>query len=513
LAGKSTHQKEEATPLSSSPLKKRNIANIQELDRFIEEIVSEGFHGQSFVQGEKWLKTRFRKYMIKEYHDLVPLTDSVDDHVPGSVPINQAIRSGSEVYKLRLDARDARELRSWILHGLDYLQYAQENHGNLPKGLRFRDAQSLSVDDVLNRADKWTTWLNKKAKYEEALSGTRVVKELADGHKWVEVITREALDREGKLMHHCVGSYAPRVEQGQCKIFSLRDADHVPHVTLELRGRRVFQIQGKCNLTPDFEYQDYTVDFINAMGFELDKLTNLRHWGFISYQKKIYRISDLPKEFWTTSQSEALDLLSQAVEDGDDELIRQIMESGISASDGWPVEPLSQILYTAFQHPSLEIELIEWLLRLGATVRNGYLKKAIEDRDMELLDLLLEHGADPNTALDYAVMRSDVKMVRILLSYGAVPIKKNRLGECAIDLAEKVNDPIVKYLLNWSMRHEIYKRVRRVKRRGKWQGAQTAIDIMSGAYNQIVNPPAGKQMSLFSAPETGGPSDDVLCNI
>lgn len=46
---------------------------------------------------------------------------------------------------------------------------------------------------------------------------------------------RDALKYEGETMGHCVGGYCPDVIEGRSRIFSLRDAKGMPHVTVEVQ--------------------------------------------------------------------------------------------------------------------------------------------------------------------------------------------------------------------------------------------------------------------------------------
>jgi len=50
-----------------------------------------------------------------------------------------------------------------------------------------------------------------------------------------EKALEEALKYEGNTMGHCVGGYCPDVLEGRTRIFSLRDANNEPHVTIEVR--------------------------------------------------------------------------------------------------------------------------------------------------------------------------------------------------------------------------------------------------------------------------------------
>jgi hypothetical protein len=64
------------------------------------------------------------------------------------------------------------------------------------------------------------------------------------------------LYREGKLMHHCAGTYASQVHSGDCYIFSVRK-DRAPRATLQLvrgkAGAAIGQLRGACNAKPSKE--------------------------------------------------------------------------------------------------------------------------------------------------------------------------------------------------------------------------------------------------------------------
>jgi hypothetical protein len=49
-------------------------------------------------------------------------------------------------------------------------------------------------------------------------------------------------------MRHCVSSYASRIKEGKCSIWSLR-CDGVRALTIEVKNneRRIAQTRGKCN--------------------------------------------------------------------------------------------------------------------------------------------------------------------------------------------------------------------------------------------------------------------------
>ena len=95
-------------------------------------------------------------------------------------------------------------------------------------------------------------------------------------HGWTvqRVTTENDLLTEGneKNMNHCVGSYFEEVEKGTSVIFSLRDPNNRPHVTMEVSGPNasvqgmIEQIQGNSNQEPDDEYKEMVKEFIMNVG-------------------------------------------------------------------------------------------------------------------------------------------------------------------------------------------------------------------------------------------------------
>lgn len=119
----------------------------------------------------------------------------------------------------------------------------------------------------------------------------------------MEVLTEQALKREGEAMSHCVGTYCEPVMSGGTKVFSLRDPKGRSHVTIEANRPtadeiyddvswslseslerkptpeeidyaiedyinnvpwRIEQIKGKGNAAPIEDYQPYVADFVRS---------------------------------------------------------------------------------------------------------------------------------------------------------------------------------------------------------------------------------------------------------
>jgi len=66
-----------------------------------------------------------------------------------------------------------------------------------------------------------------------------------------ELLTDKELRKEGRAMHHCVGSYGDSIERGNCSIWSLRCLDPTDTTkriaTIEVRASRIVQVCGPCN--------------------------------------------------------------------------------------------------------------------------------------------------------------------------------------------------------------------------------------------------------------------------
>lgn len=91
-----------------------------------------------------------------------------------------------------------------------------------------------------------------------------VVYEFEDGYTLQKLTTQKQLDDEGEVMQHCVAGYCEDVEKGKAEIYSLRDANGRPHVTIEWDpyNDMFVQIQGKQNRQPVEKYRPYLREVI-----------------------------------------------------------------------------------------------------------------------------------------------------------------------------------------------------------------------------------------------------------
>jgi hypothetical protein len=90
---------------------------------------------------------------------------------------------------------------------------------------------------------------------------------ISGGFEIVPITNSSDLYREGKLMHHCAGTYAERVHSGECYVFSVRK-DGAPVATLELvhsgAGVAIGQLRAPCNAKAPKEAQRAVSSWLRA---------------------------------------------------------------------------------------------------------------------------------------------------------------------------------------------------------------------------------------------------------
>jgi len=230
-------------------------------------------------------------------------------------------------------------------HLTDELHNVIDPNSGLPANLRLTPEKlsNVSVPQAVQLVDKINKWRAAQAadanlklannpatqvlKQYDTIPGTQMPN--ARGLHWVELKQpngvevdpiapnrnlEEALKYEGDQMGHCVGGYCPDVQQGESRIFSLRDAKGVPHVTVETQPpgvgvhayeeyvnawvaadldpskfsewyhdgntalpepankilknlpSSIVQIKGKANKAPNPEYLPFVQDFVRSQG-------------------------------------------------------------------------------------------------------------------------------------------------------------------------------------------------------------------------------------------------------
>lgn len=154
---------------------------------------------------------------------------------------------------------------------------------------------------------------------------------------------------------------------------------------------------------------------------------------------------------------EDLNQLRGAIENGDKEQINDIISiHGIEAFDG---DKRTAIIWASFFG---QIEILKWLMKKGANVSHqdkiGYssLHFCGQEQNIEIAELLLENGANPNILDEHdnsplwtAMFNSKGKfdLVRLLRLNGANPNSKNKYGRSPNDIAVSTYDKEIDELI------------------------------------------------------------------
>ena len=108
-----------------------------------------------------------------------------------------------------------------IEHIIDYLA-----SDAAPKRLR-----KMSYSQAKISAEKWTKAQQKKGRHiVETDADTETIHDFLDGTRIVKLLTKNAYQREGFFMSHCVGAYDPE----STTVYSYRDSKNKPHATFEV---------------------------------------------------------------------------------------------------------------------------------------------------------------------------------------------------------------------------------------------------------------------------------------
>lgn len=154
-------------------------------------------------------------------------------------------------------------------HVIDYLI-----SGDAPQRLR-----RMSYAQAKASAAKWSEGNQKKGRsLVDDETDIETFMDLGDGTRIVKLLTKKAYQREGFLMRHCLGGYAP----GNTTIYSLRDKNNEPHVTFEITkgDRSVQQVKGKGNGCIHPRYIDPTLAFLKKVGINVrpSEMQNLGYY-------------------------------------------------------------------------------------------------------------------------------------------------------------------------------------------------------------------------------------------
>ena len=152
-------------------------------------------------------------------------------------------------YIKNFQCNNLEQVEKWINSNLNnYLTKNVENQDEIEHILDYlcsniapKRLNKMSYDEAKSNSEKWLKSMIKDNKnIVEKESDTKIIIELSNGFKWVQLISELSYKNEGVRMKHCVGSYYGK----NVKIYSLRDKNNEPHCTIE----EDTQIKGKGNV-------------------------------------------------------------------------------------------------------------------------------------------------------------------------------------------------------------------------------------------------------------------------
>lgn len=257
----------------------RNVLNTDEISKFISM-----FDYKNKEDIKKWLTSSLKKYLINDYTDTTLVTSA-----PPNSPewLQKALDDEKEVFKVNFTP----ELKSKIDHIIDWLNSLSPND--------LKSVYKISFEQAEEKAEQWLEKLHKNAGEEEDFDGIKEILKVGS-NTWVKVTSKQALNREGLLMEHCVGGddYCDAVEKDEVDIYSLRDSSNKPHCTIEYykEGKEIKQIKGKKNGPVNPKYIEDIRKFLKVIPYND---INLDQSGLIEYQKAVYSKYALPSGFKT----------------------------------------------------------------------------------------------------------------------------------------------------------------------------------------------------------------------
>lgn len=130
--------------------------------------------------------------------------------------------------------------------------------------------QKMSFVDAKRKAKEWSDANQKNGR--DLFDGDGDIETthaFGDGTAIVLLKTKQAFQREGFLMNHCVGGYTP--DSADCLIYSYRDAQNLPHATFEVRknSEEIVQIKGKGNGPIHPKYIHPILEFLKVIGLDI----------------------------------------------------------------------------------------------------------------------------------------------------------------------------------------------------------------------------------------------------
>ena len=149
-----------------------------------------------------------------------------------------------------------------IAHIYDWYESIDNTAINVGDGLRVADKidiTSYSLDQVIEMAKEWME--DAQAKAEGRYLPTKkenIEMVFPNGYTMQRITDKQDVSTEGKKMEHCVGNYCKEVATNYIQVYSLRDENNNPLVTIGIDNNGIMnQCKGIRDSNPVPEYGSY----------------------------------------------------------------------------------------------------------------------------------------------------------------------------------------------------------------------------------------------------------------
>lgn len=152
------------------------------------------------------------------------------------------------------------------------------------------DIFKLDFDSAYQTQFEWHEEMRIKHQIEKMnipnLDEDRIIFRFSDKEHFLYLLSEADLKYEGATMGNCVGGniYKSKIKNKHSLIFSIRDKNNTPHVTIEVdvKSRKTIQKFGKSNQQPTEKYMNmyseyalYASDFKNIRNKDVLKFLNI----------------------------------------------------------------------------------------------------------------------------------------------------------------------------------------------------------------------------------------------
>lgn len=261
---------------------KKNIINNYEINSVVQELINK------YPEYEIFIRSNIRNYFMKRMPCMV-VNELMGHANYKAFTLRNELNPEIEVSKLKGNFEFhqiaiSQSILNQIRNSLEFMKFS-----------RISPKASFNVDNLCRRADAWTKRMNA---LKETVEGKiEVILTIDLKHQWVLLKDHQAFRRESAMMMNCVKTLYTDSKLGNVKIYSLRDMNNKPLVTMEVRKSLITQIKSAANKEPKkFEKQIQIFKEQMNLGVQLTlEDFNLYMTEYLPYTER----EDLPKNsFW-----------------------------------------------------------------------------------------------------------------------------------------------------------------------------------------------------------------------